>query len=55
MTHDKIRRKSEKWQRETYNNFKASHNLGSITQIHAEDLEIGGDQENEYMLTYSFP
>ena len=58
MTREQITRKSEKWLRETYNDFKATHNLGSITNIHAEDLEIGGDAErNEYVtiLTYSFP
>ena len=58
MTRDQIKRKSEGWLRTTYNNFKATHNLGSIMNIHAEDLEIGGDAErNEYVtiLTYSFP
>lgn len=59
MTEEQIRKKNEKWQRETYNNFKATNNLGSITEIHAEDLEIerGGDAEekNTYLLTYSFP
>lgn len=58
MTEAQISRKGEKWLRETYNNFRASHNLGSINGIHARDLEIeGGDAErmNEYILTYSFP
>ena len=54
MTRDQIKRKGEKWLREVYNSFKASHNLGSITNIHAEDLEIG-DKNYETILTYSFP
>ena len=54
MTEDQIRRKNEKWLRDTYNDFKASHNLGSITNIHAEDLEIGGE-DYTHILTYSFP
>ena len=54
MTKEQINRKGEKWLRETYNNFKATRNLGSITNIHAEDLEI--DEENyTTMLFYSFP
>ena len=53
MSLDKLKRKGEKWQREVYNNFKASHNLGSITQICAKDLEI--DNSENYILTYSFP
>lgn len=57
MKEQQIRRKGEKWLRETYNCFKASRNLGSVTGIHAEDLEIGGEDRNEYetILTYSFP
>lgn len=54
MTEQQIRRKGEKWLRTTYNNFKASHNLGSITEIHAEDLEID-DEDYIHILTYSFP
>lgn len=53
MTEDKIRRKGEKWQREVYNNFKASHNLGSIVNIHAEDLEL--DDRYFNIMFYSFP
>lgn len=55
MKLEQLQRKSEKWLRETYNNFKATHNLGSIMGIHAEDLRIGGDGGSEYVLTYSFP
>lgn len=54
MEEKSIRRKGEKWLRETYNCFKATHNLGSITDVHAEDLEI--DEENyTTIMFYSFP
>lgn len=54
MEEKSIRRKGEKWLRETYNNFKATRNLGSITGVHAEDLEI--DEENyTTIMFYSFP
>lgn len=55
MKIEQLQRKGEKWLRETYNNFKATKNLGSVMEIHAEDLEIGGDDGSEYVLTYSFP
>lgn len=54
LTKQQINRKGEKWLKTTYNNFKACHNLGSITNIHAEDLEI--DEENyTTIFTYSYP
>lgn len=51
---EKIAKKNDKWVRDVYNSFKASHNLGSITNIHAKDLEI---DEKKYttVLTYSYP
>ena len=55
LTEKQIQRKGEKWLREIYNCFKASHNVGSITCIHAEDLEIADTDKYEYILTYSFP
>ena len=57
MKLEQLQRKGEKWLRETYNNFKATHNLGSIMGIHAEDLRIGGGEGSEYVtiMTYSFP
>lgn len=55
MTKKQISRKSENWLRKTYNNFKASHNLGSITEINAENLKIENKKEYIYILTYSFP
>lgn len=57
MTLEQLKRKGDKWLRETFNNFKATKNLGSVTNIHAKDLDIGGDEGNEYVtiMTYSFP
>ena len=55
MEEQQISRKGEKWLRETYNNFKAIHNIGSITNIHAEDLRIKDKDNYTYLLTYSFP
>lgn len=52
MTYDQIRKKGEKWQRETYNNIKATHNLVNIQNAKAEDLEIKNTNEFTYLLTY---
>ena len=45
----------EKWRRQVYNNMLASHNLGSVTKIHAKDLEINDTDKYCYIMTYSFP
>lgn len=57
LSKEKIAKKNEKWLRTVYNNFIATHNLGSIMNIHAEDLEIGGDEGKDYitLMCYSFP
>lgn len=55
MTLEQIKRKNEKWLRETYSNFMATHNIGSIVNAHAEDLEIVDTDKFTYLLTYSFP
>ncbi len=55
MTEKEIRRKSEKWQRKTYNEFTQCHNLGSITNVHGKDLKIVDTDTYFYFLTYSFP
>lgn len=54
MKIEQLQRKGEKWLRETYNNFKATKNLGSVMEIHAEDLDIN-EKDFIYILTYSFP
>ena len=55
MTLEQIKRKGEKWIRETYNNFVATYNIGSITSAHGSDLTIEETDKYTYLLTYSFP
>lgn len=55
MTLQQIERKGEKWLRETYSNFIATNNIGSITTAHGSDLEIEETDKYTYLLTYSFP
>jgi DNA (cytosine-5)-methyltransferase 1 len=55
MTLKQIERKGEKWQRITYNNLRATNNLGSICNFKGEDLEIVDTDSFTYLLTYSFP
>lgn len=50
-----LKRKSEKWKRDVLNSFYYTHNLGSITNIHAEDLKIIDKDKYDYYMTYSFP
>lgn len=55
MKLESIRRKNEKWLRETYNNIKATNNLVNITNVHGEDLGIVDKDKYCYFVTYSFP
>lgn len=55
MALEKIARKSEEWQRETYNNIKATNNLVNIMNIKGEELAITDIDKYIYILTYSFP
>ena len=55
MSKSKIKSKSEKWHRRVYNNFCATHNIGSITNVKGADLEIIDKDNYFYLLTYSFP
>lgn len=55
MKLESIKRKNEKWLRETYNNIKATKNLVDITKVRAKDLEIVDTDKYCYILTYSFP
>lgn len=55
MTREEIERKGEKWQRQIYNEFKENKNLGSIMNIHGDDLGICDTDKYFYMMTYSFP
>ncbi len=55
MTEKQIARLPEKQARKIYGNMQATHNLGSITKIHGEDLQITDTERYEYIMTYSFP
>lgn len=55
MTNEQINRLSEKQVRTIFNNMQATHNLGSIMQIKAEDLAIVDTDKFCYIMTYSFP
>ena len=55
MTLEQIQRKGENWQRITYNNIIATHNLVNISQVKGKDLEIVDTDKYDYILTYSFP
>ena len=55
MSHTKIKGKGEKWHRRVYNDFRATHNIGSITNLRGGDLGITDKNKYCYILTYSFP
>lgn len=55
MTEQQIKRLSEKQSRAIYNNMQATHNVGSITSIKAEDLAVVDTDKYCYIMTYSFP
>ncbi|SET05584.1 DNA (cytosine-5)-methyltransferase 1 [Pseudobutyrivibrio sp. C4] len=55
MSRTKIKAKGEKWHRKVYNDFMATHNIGSVTNIKGEDLGITDTNKYCYLLTYSFP
>ena len=50
-----IERLTEKAARKIYNNMQATHNLGAITAINGNDLQIVDTEKFTYVLTYSFP
>lgn len=55
MTLDQIKHKGEAWQRKTYNNIIATHNLVNISKANAEDLNIVETDKYDYILSYSYP
>ena len=55
MTFNQIKKKSEQWLRDTYNNIKATKNLVNIQKIHGDDLKIVDTDLFTYIMTYSFP
>ena len=55
MTIDQIKRLGEEKQRVIYNNLIATHNLVSVCNCHASDLDISDTDKYTYIMTYSFP
>lgn len=55
LTEDSLKRKPVDWLNDVIAKFRATNNLGSITNIEGKDLEIVDTDKYEYMLTYSFP
>lgn len=55
MTLQKIKRKQEKWLRDTYNNIISTRNIVNIQQATGKELKISDTDKYEYILTYSFP
>ena len=55
LTLEQIKRLGETKQREIYNNFQATRNIGSVVNRKGKDLEIVDVDKYTYILTYSFP
>lgn len=55
MTREQIKRIGENKCRTVYNNINATHNLVSVCNVKAKDLEITDTEHFTYLLTYSFP
>ena len=55
MSLTQIKRIGEEREREIYNNIMATHNLVSVVNCKAKDLEIIDRDKYTYLLTYSFP
>lgn len=54
-TEKQIERLSDQQARTIFNNMLATNNLGSITKIHGDELNIVDTDKYCYILTYSFP
>lgn len=55
MSFEQIKRLGEDKARTIYNNIIATHNIVSVVNCKAEDLELVDRDKYTYMLTYSFP
>lgn len=55
LTLKEIKNRGEKWCKQTYNEFMANHNIGSIVNTRALDLGIADTDKFCYIMTYSFP
>ena len=50
-----VKKQSEKWLRDVYNNCIATHNLMNIMKVKGGDLEVKETDKYDYVLMYSFP
>lgn len=55
MTLKQVARKNEKWLKNTYNAYKATHNISNLMLASGRDLNIVDVVNYIYILTYSFP
>ena len=55
MNLQQIKKQTEKWIRNVYNNIIATKNLVNIQQVKGNDLEIVNTNKYNYIMTYSFP
>ena len=55
MNENQIKRMSEQYARNVFNNIIATHNLVNIQQVKGSDLEISNIDKYCYIMTYSFP
>ncbi len=55
MALNQIARKNEKWLRDTYNAYKATHNISNLMMAAGRELNIVDVENYIYILTYSFP
>lgn len=55
MTRQQINRLSFANKCNIYNNMKTTHNLGSVTGVHAKDLDIVDTNKYCYVMSYSYP
>lgn len=55
LTLKEIRNRGETWCKQTYNEFRANYNIGSIVNANALDLRIVDTDKYCYIMTYSFP
>lgn len=55
LTKQQLKRKSEVWKRNVFNNFRATNNIGSIINAKGSDLGIVDTDKYTYIVSYSYP
>lgn len=55
LTLQQVIKKGNRWVCQALDDFEATHNIGSVTNIHGKDLGIKDTDKYTYLLTYSFP